>query len=123
MPLAIATTGLFRTDLAESPDDISEAERELEEWRAFSARPAPLYVLDNPLAIGGSEAREEIVRFLRDARGKSTVFFATHDTELVPEADLAIVLDKGGLVYFGPVQAPEQTEGEKMATVTTGGAT
>ncbi|WP_335949799.1 ATP-binding cassette domain-containing protein [Salipiger bermudensis] len=123
LSLAIATTGLFRTDLAESLDDISEAERELEEWRAFRARPAPLYVLDNPLAIGGSEARDEIVRFLRDARGKSTVFFATHDTELVPEADLAIVLDKGGLVYFGPVQAPEQTEGEKMATVRTGGAT
>ncbi|MBY6005030.1 ATP-binding cassette domain-containing protein [Salipiger bermudensis] len=122
LSLAIATSGLYRSDFGEGPDQTSEAERELEEWRALTVRPAPLYVLDNPLAIGGSEARQEILRFLRETRGKATVFFATHDTELVPEADLAIVLDKGGLVYFGPVQAPEPAP-QPMATVTTGDAT
>ncbi|WP_310622325.1 ATP-binding cassette domain-containing protein [Flexibacterium corallicola] len=85
---------------------IVEAEREA--WQGVTQKDAPLYILDDPLSSGGEYCRKIIKQFLEEKRGKATVFFSSHDTDLVPQADLAIVLENGAQAYFGPVQAPTQ---------------
>ncbi|MBO9401807.1 ATP-binding cassette domain-containing protein [Shimia sp. R9_3] len=73
-------------------------------WSAATARKAPVYLLDDPLSVAGDDARAQLADFMARKRGAATVVIATHDAALVPLADMAIVLDRGTLVYAGPIQ-------------------
>lgn len=66
-----------------------------------------LIALDTPCGPGEIEARTAIVDALAAPDRKATIVIATHDTTLAEVADLAIVLDKGGLAYFGPIRTPK----------------
>ncbi|MDU9006720.1 ATP-binding cassette domain-containing protein [Sedimentitalea todarodis] len=83
---------------------IMQSDAEYEVWTEIQNAQAKFFVLDNPLASGGKPQRDVLAAFLETKRGNATVFLSTHDTELVSSADLAIVLDGGSMVYFGPVQ-------------------
>ncbi|KZL17002.1 Type I secretion system ATP-binding protein PrsD [Pseudovibrio axinellae] len=87
---------------------VVEAERDA--WNGVIQKDAPIYVLDDPLSSGGERCRTMVKQFLKEKRGKATVFFSSHDTDLVPHADLAIVLENGVQAYFGPVQTPAQSQ-------------
>ncbi|WP_269582951.1 ATP-binding cassette domain-containing protein [Roseibium sp. Sym1] len=78
--------------------------------------PAPLILLDDPLAAADPEERTGFEAFVTRARGRSTLVFTTHDTSLVPLADNALVLDHGAVVYFGPV-AREDTPALQLGKV------
>lgn len=93
-----------------------EVAAERRAWEAICQNPAKYILLDDPLAIGGDDARDKIRDFLNQARGNTTVFFATHDTKLVELADLALVLDHGTAAYFGPIQSPDDAPGPTTST-------
>lgn len=40
---------------------------------------------------------------LMKRRGHATILFSSHDKELIELADKVIILDKGSLVYCGPI--------------------
>lgn len=92
---------------SEISHDIGEVEAENMAWERLAQRDASMFVLDDPLAIGGAESRSRVADFIKSKQAISTVVFATHDTELVQLAELAIVLDHGSLIYFGPVSTPQ----------------
>ncbi|WP_164659317.1 ATP-binding cassette domain-containing protein [Tropicibacter sp. Alg240-R139] len=96
-------------DLPAEATSIDEVAAEERAWRLTTSRDAPIYVLDDPLAVSGPEARAEISDFTESKKGRATVVIATHDTDLVQLADIALVMDHGTLVYAGPVAAPEST--------------
>ena len=76
---------------------------------ATDGRHAPwLYLLDDPLAFADEAATSAFLRFLDANRGKATIFLTTHDVSLVRRADNALILDKGGVAFFGP--APKEAE-------------
>ncbi len=107
------------SDPRQSPDvdfavndamDIDQVAAEEAAWAATVSREASAYLLDDPLSISGKEARAELAEFMASKRGVATVVMATHDAALVPLADMAIVLDRGALVYAGPVQQKDKSD-------------
>lgn len=66
-------------------------------------------LLDDPVAFARPGTRDLFLAYLAAARGNATVFFATHDTSLVAAADNAIVLNRGAVAYFGPVERGTET--------------
>ena len=40
-------------------------------------------------------------------RGKSTIILASQNPDLIALADKALILDRGQVVHFGPLQKPE----------------
>lgn len=69
-----------------------------------SARVPRYILLDDPVASADAETRDQFLAYLAAVRGEATVFFATHDTSLVTAADNALVLNRGAIAYFGPVE-------------------
>lgn len=90
--------------------EIDQVAAEEAAWAAATSREAPTYLLDDPLSISGSDARTQLTDFIASKRGVATVVIATHDAALVPLADMAIVLERGSLVYAGPVQQQDTKE-------------
>ena len=73
-------------------------------------RDAALYLLDDPDALDPEARHAELKDLFNRQKGKATVVVATHDTALAESADLAIVLDRGSLAYFGPVNKPDAAD-------------
>lgn len=69
-----------------------------------------LIVLDEPLANRNPHAIEAFSKTVLDMKEKATIVFTTHDPELIKLADKVIVLDKGAVVYAGPI--PEKNSQE-----------
>lgn len=109
---------LTQSDYGAGQTGISEVEAENLAWDAVTSRDAPAYVLDDPLAVGGDTGRTRIVEFVNAKRGAATVILATHDTDLMPLCDMAIVLDHGTLAYAGPVTSPEDSADENEQLLT-----
>ena len=65
-------------------------------------------VLDEPIANQNPYARHAFINMLNRRRGKATVLFTTHDQALIQQADKVVILDKGAVVYAGPL--PDQAE-------------
>ncbi|QYJ94304.1 peptidase domain-containing ABC transporter [Shewanella spartinae] len=76
---------------------------------------SPLLVMDEPIANRNPFARQAFIQTLRHLKGKTTILFTTHDQALIQQADKVVILDKGTVVYAGPL--PNQDG------VTTQGAT
>ncbi|WMS41325.1 ATP-binding cassette domain-containing protein [Acuticoccus sp. MNP-M23] len=78
-------------------------------------RQPSIYLLDDPLAFADEAATAAFLAFLEANRGRATIFLTTHDVSLVPMADNALILDKGGVAFFGPVpKEAEQAAEPKM---------
>ena len=76
-----------------------------------------LIVLDEPLANRNPYAIDAFSKTVLSRKGKATIIFTSHDPELIKLADKVIVLDKGTVVYAGPVpdknsQDMESTDNE-----------
>ncbi|MCG9738324.1 ATP-binding cassette domain-containing protein [Shewanella insulae] len=76
---------------------------------------SPLLVMDEPIANRNPFARQAFIQTLRRLKGETTILFTTHDQTLIQQADKVVILDKGTVVYAGPL--PNQD------SVTTQGAT
>ncbi|WP_153912524.1 peptidase domain-containing ABC transporter [Shewanella sp. TC10] len=74
--------------------------------RAF-IKQSPLLLLDEPIPHRNPQAKEALIKTLLNLKGNSTVLFTSHDQDLIKQADTVIILDKGAVVYAGPI--PDQT--------------
>ncbi|MDO6638533.1 ATP-binding cassette domain-containing protein [Shewanella sp. 5_MG-2023] len=70
---------------------------------------SPLLLLDEPLPHRNPESKQQLIKTLLNLKGQSTVMFTSHDQDLIKHADKVIILDKGAVVYAGPIpdQAPQ----------------
>ncbi|WP_299804584.1 peptidase domain-containing ABC transporter [uncultured Shewanella sp.] len=66
-----------------------------------------LIILDEPIANRNPAAKAQLLETFNSLKGKSTVLFTSHDQELIQQADKVVILDKGAVVYAGPI--PEQS--------------
>lgn len=66
-----------------------------------------LLILDEPIANRNPAAKAQLLKTFSSLKGKSTVLFTSHDQELIQQADKVVILDKGAVVYAGPI--PDQT--------------
>ncbi|GAD88582.1 putative ABC transporter permease/ATP-binding protein [Vibrio halioticoli NBRC 102217] len=66
----------------------------------------PLVLLDNP--VTSNKAKQQFIQWLTANRGKSTIIFTSHDTELIKLSDQVVVLNAGNVSYAGPI--PDETE-------------
>ncbi|MXR69670.1 ATP-binding cassette domain-containing protein [Shewanella sp. JBTF-M18] len=64
---------------------------------------SPLLVMDEPIANRNPFARQAFIKTLRNLKGKTTILFTTHDHSLIQQADKVVILDKGTVVYAGPL--------------------
>jgi len=72
------------------------------------AQGAPVLVMDEPLAHVDTARSRKYWRIIRDrvAAARASLFFATHQPELaIAEADYAICLREGTVIYKGPMTA------------------
>jgi ATP-binding cassette subfamily C protein LapB len=67
-----------------------------------------LILLDDSSGPAATGDRSDLLRFLATLKGKATILLATHDTAFAELADNALILDEGGMAYFGPVKSPNQ---------------
>ncbi|WP_394150054.1 ABC transporter transmembrane domain-containing protein [Vibrio maritimus] len=78
----------------------------------------PLYLLDSPLQDSAPSSVALFSEFLNEKRGKSTVIFSTQDTELIKLADKVLVLNQGGVAYFGALDNQDSdTQSQPMEIV------
>lgn len=77
-------------------------------------KPKPLLLIADPVENAGPDAPKQVRAFVDEAkafiqatRGKSTIIFATQNPDLIGLADKALILDRGQVVHFGPLQKPE----------------
>ncbi|KIO38352.1 peptidase domain-containing ABC transporter [Shewanella sp. cp20] len=68
---------------------------------------SPLLVMDEPIANRNPFARQAFIQTLNRLKGKSTILFTTHDQALIQQADKVVILDKGSVVYAGPLPAQD----------------
>ncbi|MFV7785826.1 ATP-binding cassette domain-containing protein [Shewanella marisflavi] len=64
---------------------------------------SPLLVMDEPIANRNPLARQAFIQTLKRLKGKTTILFTTHDQALIQQADKVVILDKGAVVYAGPL--------------------
>ena len=69
-----------------------------------------LLIFDDPLANYTKKEKQSFINTLQTLKGKATILFATHDQELIKQADKVIILDKGKLVYFGVLPEEKETD-------------
>lgn len=67
-----------------------------------------LVVLDEPIANRNPSAKLAFIKTLSLLKGKATVLFTSHDSELIKLADKVIVLDKGSVAFCGPLPDDNQ---------------
>lgn len=68
--------------------------------------------MDEPIANRNPLAKIKFSETLQTLKGKITVLFSSHDSDLIKLADKVIILDKGNVVYSGPI--PENTTADKV---------
>ena len=66
-----------------------------------------LVILDEPIANRNPAAKAQLIETFSQLKGNTTVLFTSHDQELIQQADKVVILDKGAVVYVGPI--PEQS--------------
>ena len=66
-----------------------------------------LLVLDDPLNDEDPQLDAYLRANLDALQGRTTVVIATHRPEFIEKADKVVILDRGNLVYFGPVNKEE----------------
>lgn len=64
---------------------------------------SPLLVMDEPIANRNPHAKTAFINTLTKLKGSTTILFTTHDQELIQYADKVVILDKGSVVYAGPI--------------------
>ena len=69
-----------------------------------------LFIFDDPLANQNKNEKEAFINTLQALRGKVTILFATHDQELIKQADKVLILDKGKLAFFGKLPAGREAD-------------
>lgn len=79
--------------------------------RAF-LKNSTFFVLDEPLANRNPHARAAFSESISALKGKATIVFSSHDPELIKLANKVIVLDKGSVVYAGPIPDKNSNETE-----------
>ncbi|MDR8525251.1 peptidase domain-containing ABC transporter [Shewanella fidelis] len=67
-----------------------------------------LVILDEPIANRNPAAKAALLNTFETLKGKATVLFTSHDQDLIQQADKVIILDKGAVVYAGPI--PDQSQ-------------
>ncbi|WP_192022061.1 peptidase domain-containing ABC transporter [Shewanella sp. WPAGA9] len=72
---------------------------------------SPLLLLDEPLPHRNPTSKAILINTLTNLKGHSTVLFTSHDQDLIQQADKVIILDKGAVVYAGPI--PDKTPQEQ----------
>ena len=77
-------------------------------------KPKPLLLIADPVENAGPDAPKQVRAFVEEAkafiealRGKSTIILASQNTDLIALADKALILDRGKVVHFGPMQKPD----------------
>lgn len=70
--------------------------------------PYPLLLLDNPVPDSHGNAKNIFKQFINARKGKATIVFSSHDTELIKLADIVVVLEEGAVVYAGPLQQDDE---------------
>lgn len=65
-----------------------------------------LLVMDEPIANRNPYAKKAFISALKQLKGHTTILFTSHDQELIQQADKVVILDKGTVIYAGPL--PEQ---------------
>lgn len=75
-------------------------------------KPSNFFIFDDPISSQNQFAKQAFISTLQSLKKHSTVLFATHDQELIKQADKVIILDKGSVAYFGelPNDAPISQE-------------
>lgn len=71
---------------------------------------SPLLVMDEPIANRNPYAKKTFIDTLTALKGNTTILFTTHDPELIQQADKVVILDKGAVVYAGPIPNKDNTE-------------
>jgi ABC-type bacteriocin/lantibiotic exporter with double-glycine peptidase domain len=74
--------------------------------QAILGKPA-MVLLDDPLNDEDPQLDGFLQANLDAMRGRTTVIMATHRPEFIEKADKVVILDRGNLVYFGPVNKEE----------------
>lgn len=64
---------------------------------------SPLLVMDEPIANRNPFAKKTFIETLTKLKGKTTILFTSHDQELIQHADKVVILNKGTVVYAGPI--------------------
>ncbi|MCE9679251.1 ATP-binding cassette domain-containing protein [Shewanella sp. AS1] len=77
---------------------------------------SPLLVMDEPISNRNPIAKKAFINTLNKLRGNTTILFTSHDQELIKQADKVVILDKGTVIYAGPI--PNQTEDEANTAAT-----
>ncbi|WP_037471143.1 peptidase domain-containing ABC transporter [Shewanella waksmanii] len=62
-----------------------------------------LLILDEPIANQNPYAKAQLLQTFAKLKGNTTVLFTSHDPQLIQQADKVVILDKGTVVYAGPV--------------------
>ncbi|WP_197712973.1 peptidase domain-containing ABC transporter [Vibrio rumoiensis] len=73
---------------------------------------ATYWLMDEPMSSCPVTTKLKFERLLDDMKGKKTIVFTTHDPVLIAKADKVVVMDKGSVVYAGPVQQPNNVSEE-----------
>ncbi|WP_245335277.1 peptidase domain-containing ABC transporter [Shewanella sp. WXL01] len=71
-----------------------------------------LILLDEPIANQNPHAKAQLLETFAKLKGNTTVLFTSHDADLIQQADKVIILDKGTVVYAGPVPDPSAPNSE-----------
>ncbi|GIU50062.1 MULTISPECIES: peptidase domain-containing ABC transporter [Shewanella] len=83
--------------------------------RAF-IKQSPFILLDEPLPHRNPASKAKLIETLLNLKGKSTVLFTSHDQDLIKHADKVVILDKGAVVYAGPI--PDKASESPQASTT-----
>lgn len=69
----------------------------------------PLIIFDDPLGDRDPALDGFFLALLNRLRGNTTVIMATHRPDLIKVSDNIAVLNEGALMYYGPVEKPEES--------------
>ncbi|MCK8044960.1 ATP-binding cassette domain-containing protein [Shewanella sp. 1CM18E] len=69
-----------------------------------------LIILDEPIANRNPAAKAALLNTFNQLKGQATVLFTSHDQELIQQADKVVILDKGAVVYAGPIPDKNQSQ-------------
>ncbi|MCG9695572.1 ATP-binding cassette domain-containing protein [Shewanella sp. Isolate11] len=75
-----------------------------------------LLVIDEPIANRNPSSKKAFIETLKKLKGNTTILFTSHDQELIQQADKVVILDKGAVVYAGPIPNQEAENADVPAT-------
>ncbi len=74
----------------------------------------PLYLFDGPVHDSSPESVQWFSDFLLSRKGASTIIYTSHDLNVIKLANKVLVLDQGGVAYFGPFADESQTSSTEL---------